>query len=394
MNELPPTSPNPSPSEPVSDATSRPNTAAPTFSSDTSSPLRKRLRLLTGVLLLLIVALVAQWWMTHTRMRMLQEEVARRLRDVDVVNAELQGQFKSIQELSKELQAKVSVLENKQSESQSQQLALEQLYQDLSKNRDDWALSEIEGLLSTASQQLELAGNVQGALIALDNADKSLSRADKPQFIAIRRAIAHDEERLKAVPMVDVAGIAVRLDNVVGQIDSMPLLSDATPVVSTSEPIHSSPPLHAAPTSGKLGKGAKETKENTGSTLAWLGAFQDGWQRFSSEIWDDFRKMVRIRQVNTPEALLLSPEQSYYVRENLKLRLLSARLALLSRNEVAFRDDLSAAQDTISRYFDTRSKQVQTAQALLKQVQLNNLSIQMPTLSESLNAVHNYKALR
>jgi uroporphyrin-III C-methyltransferase len=72
--------------------------------------------------------------------------------------------------------------------------------------------------------------------------------------------------------------------------------------------------------------------------------------------------------------------------------LLNARLALLSRNESAFRSDMIAAQDAIIKYFDTRTKQTQTAQALLKQVQGSNLSIEMPTLADSLNAVRNYKA--
>jgi uroporphyrin-3 C-methyltransferase len=98
-----------------------------------------------------------------------------------------------------------------------------------------------------------------------------------------------------------------------------------------------------------------------------------------------------VRQVETPDALLLSPTQAYYARENLKLRLLNARLALLSRNESAFRSDLIAAQDTIAKYFDTRARQTQTAQALLKQVQGSDLSIEIPTLAESLNAVRQYK---
>ena len=108
-------------------------------------------------------------------------------------------------------------------------------------------------------------------------------------------------------------------------------------------------------------------------------------------MWNEIRQLVRVRTVETPDALLLSPTQAYYARENLKLRLLNARLALLSRNESAFRSDLIAAQDTIARYFDTRAKQTQTAQAMLKQVQGSNLSIEMPTLTDSLNAVRNYK---
>jgi len=120
----------------------------------------------------------------------------------------------------------------------------------------------------------------------------------------------------------------------------------------------------------------------------------DKWQSLSAEMWGELKQLVRVRSVDTPDALLLSPTQAYYARENLKLRLLNARLALLSRNEFAFRNDLSASQDTIAKYFDTRAKQVQTAQALLKQVQSSNLAIQMPTLSESIDAVRNYKSQR
>ena len=363
---------------------------APTpFMLPDNSGLKQRLRLVSAVVAVLVVALGAQWWMSHTEIRNLREEVARRLQSGDSVNNEVKGVLKTVVESTRELQSKVGALDSKQAESQSQQLALEQLYQDLSKNRDDWALSEIEEVLSTASQQLELAGNVQGALIALQNADKSLSRSDKPQFIAIRRAIARDQDRLKALPTVDVPGIAVRLDSVIGQIDSMPLLSDEKPVVSVSEP-KKSVRAAAAPKAGK----ARDAAAATAASPDWLAVAQDKWQSLSTEIWGDLKQLVRIRSVDTPDALLLSPTQAYYARENLKLRLLNARLALLSRNEFAFRNDLNAAQDTIAKYFDTRTRQVQTTQALLKQVQGSNLSIQMPTLSESINAVRNYKARR
>lgn len=362
----------------------------PSFTPSDNGVLKKRLRLLTLLVAILAIVLVAQWWMSHSEIRGLREEVARRLQTGDVANTEVKGVLKTVQESTKELQAKVSVLDSKQAESQSQQLALEQLYQDLSKNRDDWALSEIEEVLSTASQQLELAGNVQGALIALQNADKSLSRSDKPQFIAIRRAIARDQDRLKALPTVDVPGIAVRLDSIIGQIDGMPLLSDEKPVVSVTEP--KKQPARAAPKAAAKVNGKEQPAAAPASD--WLADAQEKWQSFSAEMWTELKQLVRIRSVDTPDALLLSPTQAYYARENLKLRLLNARLALLSRNEFAFRNDLSAAQDTIAKYFDTRAKQVQTTQALLKQVQGSNLSIQMPTLSESINAVRNYKGRR
>jgi len=329
-------------------------------------------------ILALAVLLAMQTWSTHTRFNRLREDVARTLQKDNASNAETAQTVREIQEAAKELQVKVGVLESRQTEAQSQQAALEQMYQDISKNRDEWALSEIEQVLSTASQQLQLAGNVQGALIALQNADRSLSRSDKPQFITIRRAIARDIDKLKALPSVDQPGIALRLDNVISQIDNLPLLSDEKP----AEPI--APPRVTAPGPAVAGKPA--------ANLTFLARATDTWRNWSHEMWDDIRQLIRVRTVDNPDALMLSPSESYFVRENLKLRLLNARLALLSRNEGTFRDDLNSAQQMLVKYFDTKARSTQAAQALLRQVQANNVTIDVPDLSESLNAVRNYKS--
>jgi uroporphyrin-3 C-methyltransferase len=326
-------------------------------------------------LIILAVLLGVQAWSTHTRFNRLREDVARTLQKDNASNAETAQLARDVQGMAKDLQVKVGVLESRQAAAQSQQAALEQMYQDLSKNRDEWALTEIEQVLSTASQQLQLAGNVQGALIALQNADRSLSRSDKPQFITIRRAIAHDIDKLKALPQVDQAGIALRLDNAISQIDALPLLSDEKP----AEPIAA---RRVNPAGGK----------NTAPPALSLGQrMTSTWRAWSDEMWDDIRQLIRVRTVATPEALMLSPSEAYFVRENLKLRLLNARLALLSRNEGTFRDDLASAHGMVTRYFDTRARSTQTVQALLRQVQANNVTIDVPDLSESLNAVRNYK---
>ena len=328
----------------------------------------RRLAIALGVLALLLIAV---WIGDRIAARDLRDETARHLRQGDVGLAEARTLVRTLNDSTRELQNKVTVLESKQIESQSQQLALEQLYQDLAKNGDDWALAEIEQVLSTASQQLQLAGNVQGALIALQNADGRLARSDKPQFILIRRAIGHDIDRLKALPILDLTGIALRLDSIIGQIDGMPLLSDEKP-----------------PVPGVLPKKSFATSSGSAD---WMVAIGNRWQSWTNEMWGEVRQLIRVRTVETSDALLLSPSQAYYARENLKLRLLNARLALLSRNESAFRSDMIASQEAIIKYFDTRARQTQTAQALLRQVQSSNLAIELPTLAESLNAVRNYK---
>ena len=380
MNEMPTLSePNATPGSAVKtapQAADQPPGRAPGLLEQLQKPM-------SIAVIVLAVLLAAQSWSTSKQIRSLREEVAKRLQKGDVSNAETGVLARTVQEGTKELQIKVGALENRQSETQSQQLALEQLYNDLSKNRDEWALTEIEQVLSTASQQLQLAGNVPGALIALQNADRSLSRSDKPQFITIRRAIGRDMEKLKALPSVDSTGVALRLDAVIAQIDALPMLSDETPA------------LPAAPE--KPGK-AKPVRDASGKLVGppapepLLQKVRDGWNTWIGDMWADVRQLIRIRRVDTPEALMLSPTQSYFLRENVKLRLLNARMALLSRNETAFRNDLIAAQDALAKYFDTRAKSTQTAQALLRQVQGSNLAIEMPTLSDSLTAVRNYKA--
>ncbi len=340
-------------------------------------------RPMTIAVIVLAVLLAAQSISTNRQIRNLRQEMASRLQKSDATTTEAAQLVRATQEVTRELQVKVGMLEGRQQEAQAQQQALEQLYNDMSKNRDEWALAEIEQVLSTASQQLQLAGNVSGALIALQNADRSLSRSDKPQFITIRRAIARDTEKLKALPSVDSVGLAVRLDNVIAQVDSLPMLSDATPASTAAQPKPNRRNRAGA-------AGPEPVAEPSADT--WLGRVQGVWSSWSSEMWTDVRQLVRVRSVDNPDAMMLAPEHAYFLRENLKLRLLNARMALLSRNEGAFRADLLAAQEALLRYFDTRARQTQTVQNLLRQVQGSNLAIEMPTLADSLNAVRNYKA--
>jgi len=355
-----------------------------------NSPLRDMVKInkfqnaIAFVCVLLALLLAALWWTSHTETSNLREELARRLQVGDSTNIETKTLASTTQEGVKELQAKVGALEAKQAETQSQQMALAQLYQDLSKNRDDWVLSEIEQVLSTANQQLQLSGNIQGALIALQNADRSLSRLDKPQFIPVRRAITKDIDRLKSLPSVDLTGIALRLDSVIGQVDKLPLYADEKPAVQAVAPKVQRSATPKGEDAGVRGSAVRA------QATEWWGSVQDKWNSWSSEMWNELKQLIRVRSVEEPDALLVSPTQAYFIRENLKLRLLNARLALLSRNEATFRSDMLAAHDAIGKYFDPMAKQTQSVQAILKQVQGSDLSIEMPAL-ESLAAVNNFK---
>jgi uroporphyrin-3 C-methyltransferase len=309
-----------------------------------------------------IVVVCWQWYDTRGQIGAIREELGQRLRASDSAAGESLVVAKQAQEAVREAQDKLTVLENKIAESQSQQVALEALYQELSRSRDEWALAEIEQILTVASQQLQLAGNVQAALLALQTAEGRLARSDRPQFIPLRRVLNRDIERLKAAPNLDIAGMALRLDNLIGSADTLPLQFDER---------LQSPPKPAGP-AGTNGV----------------------WERVLSEVWGEMKQLVRIRNMDRPDAALLPPAQAYFLRENLQLRLLNARQALLARDPARFRADLQTATAWMTRYYDTRAKSTATALASLKQLSASSINVELPTIADSLAAVRNFKVSR
>ena len=106
------------------------------------------------------------------------------------------------------------------------------------------------------------------------------------------------------------------------------------------------------------------------------------------------RSLVRVTRIDKPEAMLLAPEQAYFLRENLKLRLFGARMALLARDEASYREDLKLARTWISKYFDGQAKPTVAAQASLKSLQDSALNIALPDLNQSVNAIRAARAAR
>src|SRR5690242_1713142 len=307
---------------------------APSTPAPPAPPARRptrlaRLALVVGIAGVVLAGL--SWYDTRSRIGATQEELARRLRDMESDARDARATARGAQEALREAQARLGQLESRLAESQSQQLALEALYQELSRNRDEWQLAEIEQILAIASQQLQLAGNVRAALLALQLADGRLARADRPQFLPIRRALARDIERLKAAPAIDLPGMGARLDGVIASIDALPLAYD-----ERAEPAKAPP----------------SATEPGGGFFARLGA----------EVWRELSQLIVVRRIGANEPPLLPPSQAYFARENLRLRLLNARASLLLRDEAGYRGDLRAASAWIQRYFDPRSKR--TADAL------------------------------
>jgi uroporphyrin-III C-methyltransferase len=319
-------------------------------------------------LVLLAIALTAglatlYWIDVRQRLSGAQHELASRLRAAEDGAREAGSAARAAQDSLLASQARIAALEARLAESQSQQLALEALYSDLTRNRDEWQLAEIEQVLAIASQQLQLAGNVRAALLALQLAEARLARTDRPQFVPIKRALARDIERLKVLPAIDMPAMTMRLDSLVAGVDALPLAFE-------------------------------ERGERPAAAKDAAGAERGFWSRLGAEVWGELRQLVVVRQMNAPEPPLLPPTQAYFVRENLRLRLLNARMSLLTRDEAGYREDLRAVQAWIRRYFDPRSKQTADALAQLKGLASASFSFEMPTIAESLDAVRGYKSRR
>jgi uroporphyrin-3 C-methyltransferase len=314
---------------------------------------------LAGVALLLLALGAVGWLDLRQDASTLRDEAARRLAVVEAATAQARERESVLAGDLREAQAKLALLETRLAESQSQQAALDAMYRELAPSRDDLALSEVEQILLIANQQLALAGNVPAALAALQLADGKLARIDRPPLGPLRRALSRDVDRLRALPFIDVTAITLKLDQAIGLVDTLSLAKDE-----------------------RLPQPQAETAP----------ADEPGWRRALRDTLRELRALVRLEVSDRPAAPLVAPEQAYFLRENLRLRLLSARTAILGRQEATYKSDLRAAHAWVRKYFDTRTKPVQTLTETLGQMLATPLPDDLPDLAASLDAVRTLKA--
>ncbi len=322
---------------------------------------------LAAVLALLIALAAAGFtaWQNYELRRdraQLELDLARKLEQIETIGSDSRRLSNDARDVVRDVEARLGQIEARLAGIQNQRLAIEALYDELSQSRDEWTLAEVEQILLVASQQLQLAGNVKAALIALEAADARLARSNRPQLTQVRRVIAQEIERLKSSPFVDVTGIGLKLESVISKVDELPLV------------------MQGRPAGGNENVAANSTEQ--------------GWRLLIAEMWHDMLSLVRIERIDTPETPLLAPEQAFFLRENLKLRLLGARLALLARDQAAYRADLAAAVDWSARYFDTAAPSVAASIDTLNELAQSDIQIDLPDVSASLGAVRTYRLAR
>lgn len=313
-------------------------------------------RLLVGVALLAAVG-VAGSLVLWQKLSTIQEQLARQSGDATAQAADARAAARHALDLASETSAKLAVTEARLSEVSLQRTQLEELMQSLSRSRDENLVVDIESSIRLAQQQSQLTGSAEPLLAALKTAELRIARAAQPRLTPLQRAITRDVARIKATVLADTPALLVKLDELVALTDDLPVANAVL-----------------ARTPDRLKKKPEET------ISSW-------WVRFGVVLREEVRSLVRVSRIEDPDAALLSPEQSFFLRENLKLKVLNARLGLLSRQIDASRSDLASASASIARYFDGSSRKTQTATALLQQVQSQMKSLELPRVDETLAAL-------
>lgn len=358
---------------PAVDAASPPVPPPPAPTPGT--PRASRLPLWLGLVALLLTAMaLAVAWDSQRRIKSLERELVQRQAASQRDAAEARALARTAQDLAREASAKSALLEARVSEAAMQRSQVEELLQSVARSRDENVVADVEAAIRVALQQSAITGSADPLIATLRQADERLARYNQPRLEHVRRAVQRDLERTRAQGMVDVSTLTARLDEAVRLVDELPLLAEAR-----------ARPLPAAKAVASAAASAPASAPS--APEGWRARATAWWQQALTQVGGELRSLVRVTRIDQADAVLIAPEQQYFVRENLKLRLLNARLALFARQFEIAQADLRDAQAVLDKYFDRSSKRVLAASDTLRQVSQQSRQGALPRPDESLAAL-------
>jgi len=302
----------------------------------------------------------------------IREELARRTTDSSAQSIEARTLAREAQDSTREFSARLALQETRLSEVSLQRAQLEELMQSLSRSRDENLVIDLESDLRLAQQRGLLTGSAEPLLAALRSADTRLTRSAQPRLNPLQRAVTRDIDRIKSASVTDVPALMLKLDELARLVDELPVANE----IVASDMGHSGADKAAALAVSKPWLPGVDTLP----LQAWS-------RRVLGSLWLEASQLLRVSRIDQPEAALLAPEQSFFLRENLKLRLLNARLALLSRHTEAARADLVHAGIWLGKYFDPAARKTQSAVQLLGLVQSQLKTTELPRIDETMAAL-------
>jgi uroporphyrin-III C-methyltransferase len=351
---------------------------APTLPQTVSNPATRHsspawLWALAGLCLASLLLSFALW----SKLSNMQEALARQSADATAAALEGRTLAKASQDSVKDLSSRLTLLDTRLSEVALQRGQLDELMQNLSRSRDENLVVDIESALRLAQQQASLTGSLEPLNAALKSSEQRLARAAQPRLSSLQRAIAKDIDRVKAANVADTPSLLIKLDELVRLADEIPLANSVS-AMSAATTSKSTAAKTTPPSSG-----TQEVSPATGI----LAQAPEWLRQAANSMRSELTRLVRVSRVDTPEAALISPEQSFFIRENYKLKLLNARLALLARQFDVCKSDTQAARALIQKFFDVNSKNAVQALELFNQLQAQLKVAEQPRIDDSLAAL-------
>lgn len=323
-------------------------------------PSARRLWLLLWVVAVVAALAMALSFAMWQKLSRIQEQLAKQSADTGQLALEAKTWAKQSQELVQDSAARVALLEARLAEVALQRSQLEELMQSLSRSRDENLVVDIEAALRMAQQQAQLTGSMEPMIAALKSAQIRVQRSAQPRLAPVLRALEKDLERLSAAQVFDLPGLLIKLDEGVALADALVLSNEALAV----------------------GRPSRMPAQAVGESQA-----MPWWMTSLNAFVEQLKGLVRVSRIDSPEAALLSPEQGFFLRENLKLKLLNARMGLLARQKDSARADLSSAAVMVRRYADMNSRKTTQLLQLLEQAAVQMRAGDMPGLDSSLTAL-------
>ena len=330
---------------------------------------------LLATLAALATAALVLAWNTQQRVKTLEAELVKRQQDSGSQATEARTLARQAESTAREAAAKLALLEARIAETTAQRGQIEELLQALARSRDENVLADLDAAIRVAQQQSAITGSAEPLVLTLKQADERLARFNQPRLERVRRAVAQDLERARAAGVTDITVLTIRLDEVIRQVDELPLLSAPERRVRPA-------PAAVAQTAS-----ASPAAARAAAATSWSDRLQHAWAEVAGRIWTEAKNLIRVTRIDQPEAMLVAPEQAFFLRENVKLRLLNARLALLSRQFDTAQSDLRDAQAALDRYFDRSARRVVAASELVRQVSNQARLVSVPRPDATLAAI-------
>lgn len=282
----------------------------------------------------------------------LDEQQAERREELQVIEDMVGNLREALSETRNELENQTSGMAEIREQISSMRTRLETAGTQ-TREEQAWILAEVESMLRLAQQRLLMARDTRTALALMQSADEILRDIDDSNLFPVREALADDIAALRGVPELDVEGGYVRLNAVMERIDSLQLREVTREQLAAAETVESS--------------------AESGSTL-------DRWLR-------ELGELVSVRRLDEPLQGNISTEQGHFIRQNIRLLLEQAQLALWRGEEDIYTGNIDQATDYLQRYFLTDDAEFRAAIDALEALRERTVTVQIPPASSGLTAL-------